>query len=383
MLKSNLPQKGLLYLVAGENSGDSRGAELMQALRERDPAFIFHGRGGGKMAALAEPGFEDWVEDAGVIGFVDVVKKYPWFRRKFAGTLDAIARLRPDAVILIDYPGFNLRLAAALKKRGLPTRVIYYISPQVWAWHRGRIPKMARTLDLMLCLFPFEKELYETSGLRTEFVGHPLVDRLSGQIGSLPREENLVGLFPGSRRREVSKIFPVLAGAAAELSRTHPHIRFEASAASPKMADLMRGILRQVPAAPSIDIVTGQSRELMQRATAGLVASGTATLEAAVLRLPYALVYKAAWITFAVGRRLVRVPHLGIVNILAHREVVREFLQEAATPAPLAGELRRLLDDPAARAELLRATDAAVATLGGPGAATRAAAAIVDLLGEA
>lgn len=369
-----------LYFIAGEKSGDNRGAELMSALRALDPAWRFHGRGGEKMAALAESGFEDWVEEAGVIGFVDVVKKYPWFRRKFAETLADIERTQPTAVILVDYPGFNLRLASAIKSRCLPTRVIYYISPQVWAWHRSRIPRMASTLDLMLCLFPFEKELYEQSGLRTEFVGHPLVDRLHDQIGQVPRAENLVGLFPGSRRREVTQIFPALVGAAVEIIRTHPAVRFEASAASPKMADLMREIIREIPGAPHIEIVTGQSRELMQRATAGLVASGTATLEAAVLRLPYALVYKTAWITFAVGRRLVQVPHLGIINILAGREIVREFLQEAATPTALADEMRRLLDEPTARESLQRDLGQTVATLGGPGAAERAALAIGELL---
>lgn len=366
-----------LFLVAGEASGDTRGAELMRALLEREPGLKFHGRGGEKMAALAEADFTDWVEEAGVIGFIDVIKKYPWFRRQFAATLDAIERLRPAAVILIDYPGFNLRLAAALKTKARAIRVIYYISPQVWAWHRSRIPKMARTIDLMLCLFPFEKELYEPSGLRTEFVGHPLVDRLQDEIGSVAREQDLVGLFPGSRRKEVAHIFPTLIAAAAVLARSHPGVRFEAAASSPKSAALMKDLLADFPGAPPVAVSTGQSRNLMQRATAGLVASGTATLEAAVLRLPHALVYKAAWLTVAIGRRLVRVPHLGIVNLLAGREVVREFLQEDATPDALAAELRRLLDQPEARKKLVSEFDQTVATLGGSGAANRAAEAIL------
>ena len=176
-----MPPPSSLYLVAGEVSGDTHGAALLSALRVRRPELAFHGRGGPKMRAIAGDSLEDWTGEAAVLGLWEVLKKYPYFRAQFAKVLAEIERLKPDAVVLIDYPGFNLRLAAELRRRQLPLKIIYYISPQVWAWHRGRIPRMARWLDLMICIFPFEPALYEPAGLRSVFAGHPLVDALAAE----------------------------------------------------------------------------------------------------------------------------------------------------------------------------------------------------------
>ena len=242
-----------------------------------------------------------------------------------------------------------MRLAAALKKAGTKAKVIDYISPQVWAWNRGRIPKMARILDLMICIFPFEKPLYEESGLKTVFVGHPMLDSLAEKRIGAGREKNLLGLFPGSREREVRKIYPGDA-------RGRP----PAGAGRARLADRGRGRFERDAGADGGDRAPATrmcacemgvktSHELMQRATAGMVASGTATLEAAYFGLPFVLLYKAAWLTFAIGRRLVKVKWLGMPNILADREVVREFLQEEARPAAIAEEVGRLLDDQKAR----------------------------------
>ena len=243
-----------LYFIAGEASGDNHGAELMRSLRQCDADLNFLGRGGPQMKAIAGEQFTNWIDDAAVLGLSDVIKNYGFFREKFRETLAEIEKSKPDAVVLIDYPGFNLRLARALRRNAgsKPVRpggitpddaasdiltgridektsvfrrkiikIIYYISPQVWAWHRGRIKKMARFLDLMLCIFPFEAELYNKSGLPTVFVGHPMVDRLrTGKIDS-KRDPNLVGLFPGSRPREVARNFPVMLDAARELFRAN------------------------------------------------------------------------------------------------------------------------------------------------------------------
>lgn len=240
---------------------------------------------------------------------------------------------------------------------------------------------MARILDLMLCIFPFEKELYQQSGLRTEFVGHPLIERLAAERTDTPRATDLVGLFPGSREREVRRIFPALAGAAKLIAASRPEIHFEAAAANEVHASQMRAIAdaADVP----ITISVGQSHELMQRATVGLVASGTATLEAAYFGLPYALVYKIAWLTYEVGKRLVKVAHLGIVNILANRTVVREFIQHSATPALLADECLRLLNDGPIRTSLQTQLAQVIATLDGTGAAHRAADEILKALPQA
>ncbi len=359
-----------LYLIAGEASGDARGAEVMQALGALEPGVEFFGAGGPKMQALA-PAIEDWSGEA-VVGLWDVLKKYGYFRRQFHAMLAEIAHVQPDAVVFIDYPGFNLRLAKALRQRGTRARLIYYISPQVWAWNRRRIPQMARILDRMLCLFPFEKALYEKSGLPTEFVGHPMLDTLAAKRLPVEREPGLVGLFPGSRGKEVSRIFPPMVEAARRMREAQPDLRFEAAAASETLAEMMRGM-----AGEGITIRTGHFHELMQRAGVGMVASGTATVEAAYFGLPYVLVYKVAPLTWAVGRRLVRVPYLGMVNILAGRELVREFLQHDAEPGAIADELLSLLNNPEKRAEQAAGLREVITGLGEGGAAGRAAEAIV------
>lgn len=348
----------------------------MRAIHTLDASVEFVGAGGPKMRPLAADPFEDWIAEAGVLGLWDVLKNYGYFRAKFDRMLADIERLNPDAVLLVDYPGFNLRLARALRVRSSRRKILYYISPQVWAWNRGRIPKMARWLDLMLCIFPFEKPLYEKSGLRTEFVGHPIVEQMSRDRLPLARDERLLGFFPGSREREVRRVFPAMVSAARQVAAARPDIRFEAAAASEAQAAQMRTMAGGVP----IEINAGKAHELMQRAAAGIVCSGTATLEAACFGLPYALVYKTAWLTFEVGRRLVKVPHLGIINILAGRTVVREFIQDSATPAALADEALRLLNDPGARARLSDELAAVVSTLHGEGASERAARAVLDAL---
>ena len=364
-----------LYLIAGEASGDTRGAEVMKSLTSRAAArgegVEFHGAGGPEMRALA-PAIQDWSGEA-VVGIWDVLKKYPYFRRQLDAMLHEIIALQPDAVVLIDYPGFNLRMAKALKRRAPALRIIYYISPQVWAWNRGRIPQMARTLDLMLCIFPFEKALYEQSGLKTVFVGHPLLDSLAPKKGVQPREETLVGLFPGSRKKEVSRIFPVLLKTAEAMRASRPELRFEAAAATEALAVTMRAMAANSP----VTVRVNAYHELMNRATVGMVASGTATLEATFFEMPFVLVYRVAPLTWEIGKRLVRIPFLGISNILAGREIIREFLQQAAEPAALADEMLSMLNSPGKRAAQQAEFRQVIAGLGSGGASARAAEAIL------
>src|SRR5205823_13719755 len=215
-----------IYFVAGEASADNHGAALMRSLRELDVDLDFIGRGGPQMRAIAGGQFKNWIDDAAVLGLWEVIRKYGYFRVQFHETLNEVQKTKPDAVVLIDYPGFNLRLAHAVRKRSPRQKIIYYISPQVWAWNRGRIKQMARSLDLMLCIFPFEADLYNPSGLRTIFVGHPMVERLHAQKIDVPHDPSVIALFPGSRRREVRKIFPIMLRTATELLRTKPDLRF-------------------------------------------------------------------------------------------------------------------------------------------------------------
>ena len=372
-----------LYLVAGEVSGDTHGAALLSALRARQPELTFHGRGGPRMKAIAGDGIEDWVEEAGVVGLWEVLKKYGYFVRQRDRVLAEIERLQPAAVVLIDYPGFNLRLASSLRKQYRRSlKMLYYISPQVWAWHRGRIPRMAKLLDLMLCIFPFEPALYEPAGLRSVFVGHPLIDSLAAEPPQV-REGTLVGLFPGSRQREVRKIFPVMLAAAAILRRERPELRFATAAPSERMAREL-ATLRDAAGwtEAQCPVGVGDARRLMGRAGAGMVASGTATVEAASLGMPLVIVYKVAPLTYWVGRAVVRVPFLGMVNLLAEREIAREFLQGEARPGEIAAEMLRLLDENGeARARQIADLREVVERLGGGGAAEQAADAILQALG--
>ncbi len=339
------------------------------------------------MRALAGETMEDWCDQAAVVGLWEVLKRYGYFRAQFAGVLAEIERLQPAAVVLIDYPGFNLRLAAELRRRRLPLKIIYYISPQVWAWNRGRIPRMARLLDLMLCIFPFEPPLYEPAGLKSIFVGHPLLDALAAeqrrQGSSRERVSGLVGLFPGSRQREVRKIFPIMLNAARELQQRHPALHFAGAAPSTRIAAELRTLRSSADGGwteENCSIGVGNSRKLMQEAAAGMVASGTATVEAASLGMPLVIVYKVAPLTYWVGRAVVRVPFLGMVNLLAEKEIAREFLQGAARPGNIAAEMERLLHDPEIRAAQLTALAGVVEKLGGGGADRRAAEAILALL---
>jgi lipid-A-disaccharide synthase len=366
-------QRGL-YLVAGEVSGDAHGAALAAAILEREPGWKFLGRGGPRLREVAGGEIEDWCDQAAVVGLWEVLKKYGYFRAQFERVLAEIEEKRPAALILIDYPGFNLRLAAEVRRRQLPVRIIYYISPQVWAWNRGRIPRMARWLDLMICIFPFEPALYEPAGLKSVFAGHPLVEALASARDAGPaREPDLVGLFPGSRMREVRLIFPIMLAAAREL----PGLRFETAAPSARVA----AELERLRGEANCPIGIGNARDLMQRAAVGMVASGTATLEAASLGMPMAIVYRVAWLTYWVGRAVVRVPFLGMVNLLAGREIAPEFIQAAARPGRIAQAVRSLLDwDGEPRARQLAALREVVERLGAEGAAARAAEAVLEEL---
>jgi lipid-A-disaccharide synthase len=381
-----------LWFVAGEESGDARAVEVMQAIKAQHPSVIFGGAGGHAMQRLCEQQFDNWVQHAAVTGLWDVLKNYGYFRKKFHAMLAAISEKKPDAVVLVDYPGFNLRLARILRNTGYQGKILYYISPQVWAWNRGRIPKMARFLDLMICVFPFEAPMYQASGLHTVFVGHPLLEALAAKRGGIEREPHLLGLLPGSREREVKRNFPVMLEAARLVAEKMPGIRFEAAAAGSARAESMRKLAAGFP----VEIRQGNAHELMQRATAGIVCSGTATLEAAFFGLPYCLIYKTAWLTFEIGKRLVDVNALGIVNILNNYRlnppenpalpakpaphIVKEFIQNDATPESLAKASLRLLQSESSREELRSQLTTITSLLKAEGASERSATTLLRSL---
>jgi lipid-A-disaccharide synthase len=363
-----------IYIVAGESSGDAHGAVLMREIARLVPGTQFYGAGGPQMQKMAG-GLLDWTQQA-VVGLWDVVVKYPYFRERFYQFYREIRKLDPDAVIFVDYPGFNLRLANYLRQRQYRGKLIYYISPQVWAWNRGRIPRMAAFLDLMICIFPFEKSLYEASGLRTEFVGHPMIEELDHQRTNEPRVPNLVALLPGSRNREIKRIFPVMLEAAKLLRGKDKTIRFEASAASEPAREFMQKMVAEA-GLNDISIGLRDSSQLMQRASVGMVASGTATLEASFYLLPFVLIYKVSWLTYVPGRLLIRVDHLGMPNILAGKEIIPEFIQHEAVPVRIADSVWNLYSDSARRATMVSEMSRVIKLLGGKGAGRRAAEVVV------
>lgn len=418
-----------IYFVAGEASADNHGAALMRCLRELDPELKFIGRGGPQMQQVAgksaageirdDGQFKNWIGDAAVLGLWEVLRKYGYFREQFRETLNEIQQRKPDAVVLIDYPGFNLRLARALQRQSSQQKVIYYISPQVWAWNPGRIKRMARSVDLMLCIFPFEAALYEKSGMRAVFVGHPMMERLQARKIDLARDPNLIGLFPGSRSREVRKIFPIMLETARQLLQAKPTFHFQVAAASEELARELEKMLNphlhprpsgkgeakqaasdELRLRPSlrgegrvrgatvldredIEIKVGETAEIMQHAWAGVVASGSATLEAAYFRMPFVLVYKVAWPTYLAARAVVNVNYLGMPNLLADNQVVPEFIQQQAKPGAIAKAVGLLVEDVHAREQMISEFDAIISKLGGTEASEHAAQAILEEVNEA
>jgi lipid-A-disaccharide synthase len=380
-----------LYFVAGEVSADNHGAALMRSLRQLDGELKFVGRGGPQMREVAGEQFKNWIGEAAVLGLWEVLRKYGYFQEQFHETLREIRESKPDAVVLIDYPGFNLRLARALRRQAPRQKTIYYISPQVWAWNRGRIKRMAQSINLMLCIFPFEVDLYSQAGLRVSFVGHPMIERLRHRKIATERDRNLIGLFPGSRSREVRKIFPVMLEAARELRKHNRNLRFEVAAVSEQLAQEMERLLHGHPAdqadglepPATIQIKVGEAAEIMQRAWTGIVASGSATLEAAYFRLPFVLIYKVAWPTYLAARLVVSVKYLGMPNLLADKEVVPEFIQHRAKPSAIVKAAQPLIENANTRERMISEFDAIVPKLGETGASERAARAIIEEIGSA
>src|SRR5438876_5187055 len=374
-----------IYFVAGEVSADNHGAALMRCLRELDSELQFVGRGGPQMREVAGEQFKNWIADAAVLGLWEVLRKYGYFREQFHETLREIRENKPDSVVLIDYPGFNLRLARTLRRQAPRQKIIYYISPQVWAWDRGRIKRMAHFIDLVLCIFPFEVDLYNQVGLRALFVGHPMIERLPDRKIETQRDPNLIGLFPGSRSREVRKIVPIMLETARELRKHNRNLRFEVAAASKQLAREMKpavDALDQSQDGEAIQIKVDETAVIMQRAWAGIVASGSATLEAAYFRLPFVLIYKVMWPTYLAARLVVNVKYLGMPNLLADKEVAPEFIQHRAKSEAIAKAVWRLMENADARERMISEFDAVVAKLGGSGASGRAAQAIIAELKE-
>lgn len=371
-----------ILVVAGEASGDSHAAGLIERLRSRSSSLRFFGMGGPKLAA-AGADLLYGTREISVMGFSEVLPKLRRILHVMKGLERAAARRRPACAILVDVPDFNLRLAARLKRLGIP--VIYYVSPMIWAWRGSRIHQIARDVDAMLCILPFEEGYYRERGVTARYVGSPVLEgipepgpaaRFRRALG-LPEEAATLAVLPGSRPGEVRRLLPTLARAAAMVARNHPGL----STVVPVAPGLERAQFEEAFAAAGarVHLIDGRAPEVVGASDVAVVASGTATLEAGLMERPVVVVYRVSPLNYWIGKALLRLPYFSLLNLLAERPLVPELIQSELRPERVAQEVERLWTG-ADRAGLLAGLNEVRARLGPPGAAERAAEVVWDHL---
>ena len=366
-----------IFISAGEESGDLHGAALARALRERFPHARLIGLGGGRMQAEGVKLLAG-LDELAVMGFVEVLKHLPFFIQLRKKVFAALAAERVDLVIPIDYPGFNLRLARRAKASGIP--VLYYIAPQVWAWHKSRVRDLARDADEVAVVLPFEEDFLRRGGVNAKFVGHPLLDRPAPDLPrdawarahGLDPDRPILALFPGSRAQEVRRHLELFQAAADRIVARRPDAQ--------PVVGVPRGIDRGLYAGARYPLVESAGG-LLAYATAAIAKSGTTTLEAGLALTPLVVVYRMNAASYALARRVVKVPHIALANLIAEKRVAPEFVQDAATPRALADALLPLLDAQSPeRREMVEGLSAIRGRLGGPGASARVAEIAEELL---
>jgi lipid-A-disaccharide synthase len=373
-----------IMIVAGEASGDLHGANLVRALKEQALDLTFCGMGGSALAGQDVEILYDSAKMA-VVGLSEVLAHLRDIRAAMKTLVKRLRQQRPDLLILIDYPDFNLILAGKAKKLGIP--VFYYISPQIWAWRRSRVRKIRKRVDRMAVILPFEEEFYGRYDMAVDFVGHPLLDSVRSsksrdeflaQYG-IDREATVIGLLPGSRRNEIATLLPIFLEAARLVAEEIPKPVFLLPLA-PGLSEteLARHGLAESPL--DVRIISENRYELMAACRVAMIASGTATLELAILGVPMVVCYRISPLTYFLGRRLIKVPFVSLVNLVAGRQVVPELLQDEATPETISKELRRMLCEPARLAGIRQDLSEVRERLGKAGASGRAARAALELI---
>lgn len=363
-----------IFFSAGEASGDLHGSHLIRALLEKRSDLRCEGLGGSMMA---EAGLDLHFDLAGraIMGFSEVLRSAPFVWRLFRGTVDHLRTTRPDLLVLIDYPGFNIRLASKAHALGIP--VVYYISPQVWAWKRGRMRTLAKVVDRMLVILPFEKPMYDEVGLDCVFVGHPLLDHIAATpIQGTYEGEMVIGVMPGSRRQEIERILPIMLSVARGIRLRYPDARFIAPCVDEERKGQIGALAGDFP----LETVVGTMYELLHAARFCMVASGTATVETALFRVPMVVVYRVTELTYRFARALVDVEAIALVNILAGRHIVPEYIQHEARTETILSKALELIEDGRPRERMLDELDHVREILGTGGASALAAGAILEVL---
>ncbi|MEW5723286.1 MAG: lipid-A-disaccharide synthase [Thermodesulfobacteriota bacterium] len=372
-----------VMISAGEASGDLHGSNLARAVKSLDPEVEFYGLGGRR---LREAGTELLVdlEHTAVMGLTEVLAG---LGQVFSALRTLKAELKKDppaAVVLIDYPDFNLRLARAAHRAGVP--VFYYICPQIWAWRIGRLKKMAELVDRRVVVFPFEKDFYESRGLGADFVGHPLLDimapprpraQVKAELGFAP-DRNLLLMMPGSRRALTALLAPVMFAAAGLLRVKYPDLQLAVSRADTLPPDFLDPFLEKAPG--GIRVLAGDSHALQNAADAALIVSGTSTVETALMLTPMVVAYRMSRLTYFLGRMLVRTDHIAMANLIAGERVAPELIQDEAAPERMAAEVDKILSDGEARRIMIEGLGRVRERLGGPGASRRAAGLLLETM---
>jgi len=327
------------YIIAGEASGDLHASNFVKALKLKNPSVQIRGWGGDLMQEAGVDVVKHYKELA-FMGFVEVAKNIRTILGNFKICKEDILNYQPDAVILVDYPGFNLRMAKWLKVNKI--KVLYYISPQIWAWHQSRVKEIKKNVDRMFVILPFEQDFYAKYGMDVDFVGHPLLDVVQDyEPQELPLAgKKMIALLPGSRRQEISLVLPEMLGVIDHFS----DYQFIIAGAPSQSESFYRKVLANHPLAQKIPIIFGQTYDILAQADAALVTSGTATLEAALFEVPQVVCYKGSAISYAIAKRLVKVDYISLVNLIANEEMVKELIQKELNTENLTHELSIILD---------------------------------------
>lgn len=372
-----------IMIVAGEASGDLHGASLVQEMLKTDPALNFYGIGGSKLEKMGVKLFAN-TSTMAVMGLTEVVSKLGSILKIMGMMKKSLDEYRPDLVILIDYPDFNLRLAKAAKKKGI--KVFYYISPQVWAWRKNRINQIKKFVDKMAVILPFEVDTYATKGFTVNYVGHPLLDLVKPHYSkqdsrkkiSIAEDKTTIALLPGSRLSEVTKLLPEMLRAAEILAQKIPDVQFVLPLADTLEEKNISDISKSSPV--KIKVIAGLTYDVISSADLAIVASGTATLETGLLAVPMIIIYKVSPFSALIGRMIINVQHIGLVNIIAGRTIVPELIQSDANGQRIASEALAILLNEEKRQEIVVQLADIRAKLGSPGAARRAAQLALDML---